>query len=302
MNELLSQDSDDCVFSHQNIASKWMLIHSFRAAIHHPDKVATTADSESYFLHLRKAQETLIDPNKRFAYERFGPAVLEWQHCSSIQDYLAMGLQQVLPYYAAGGFFLIFLGVMGYLETGRYVSSISFRVSSPSNPCKWRFVSSAILLIFELYTVTRPYFSPLSTKIINPVLARVADHPPLLPFQQIILARKLILTLFLAISQLGPILERPDQKLQANSVEAQNQQLDRLEHLSKAVDVEATRLLGFDMAPFAVNEKSAQDVKKKLQEWLVQHAVRATPEVRNAVGKVMTRRRPDAPAGAQGTK
>jgi hypothetical protein len=228
--------------------------------------------------------------------------MLEWQHCSSIQDYLAIGLQRVLPYYAAGGFVLILLAVMGYLETGRYVSFVNVRVSSQSDQCQWRFVSSVMLLIFEGYTITRPYFSPLSTKIINPILARLADHPPLLPFQQITMARKLVLILFLAISQLGPILERPDQKLQANSAEAQTQQLDRLEHLSKAADTEVTRLLGFDMAPFAGNEKSVQDVKKKLQEWLVQHAVRATPEVRDAVGKVMTRRRADAPAGAKGTR
>lgn len=72
-------------------------------------------------MHLKLAQDTLLDPTKRFAYDRFGPAITEWRNCSSVRDYLLVGVQQIAPYYVAGGLFMIILGVLGYLEWGRYV-------------------------------------------------------------------------------------------------------------------------------------------------------------------------------------
>jgi hemerythrin len=44
------------------------------------------------------------------------------------------------------------------------------------------------------------------------------------------------------------------------------------------------------------------ELRARLREWLVQHTVRSDPEVRNAVGEVMKRRRAGVPAGAKGTK
>ena len=96
------------------------------AALHHPDKVAssdTASASEAYFVHLRQAQDTLLDPVKRFAYDRFGPAMNDWQHVLTVREYLMVGLQGIIPFYAGGGLFMVILGFAGYLEWGRYVSS-----------------------------------------------------------------------------------------------------------------------------------------------------------------------------------
>ncbi len=82
------------------------------AAIHHPDKFSSSSpSSEGYFVHLKLAQDTLLNPAKRFAYERFGPDVTNWQRCSSVHDYVLQGLQSILPYYGAAAIFMYLLGL-----------------------------------------------------------------------------------------------------------------------------------------------------------------------------------------------
>ena len=96
----------------------------FSAALHHPDKVSNFQDqgaSEAFFVHLKLAQDTLISPTKRFAYDRFGPDMLQWQHCSSVRDFLLAGLQAFVPLYVGPAVFMILLGVAGYLQWGRFV-------------------------------------------------------------------------------------------------------------------------------------------------------------------------------------
>ena len=101
------------------------------AALHHPDKVASAAfggkesggaDTDAYYVTLKNAQDTLTNPTKRFAYERFGPDVLQWQHVSSIKDYLWTGLAGNALFYVGSYFFMVILGFLGYLNWGRYVS------------------------------------------------------------------------------------------------------------------------------------------------------------------------------------
>ena len=99
----------------------------FSAAIHHPDKSADdTATAEAHFVQLKTAQDTLTDPVKRWAYERFGPDMLKWQHCSTIRDFLLAGLQGVGPLYGGSIIVMIILGVTGYLQWGRYVRAFQF--------------------------------------------------------------------------------------------------------------------------------------------------------------------------------
>lgn len=89
--------------------------------------------SEIYFLNLKVAQETLIDPAKRFAYERFGPDMLKWQRCSSILDYILAGLQYTAPVYVGSTVFLIILSTLGYLQWGRFVCGAVIRIPASAN-------------------------------------------------------------------------------------------------------------------------------------------------------------------------
>ncbi|KAI9758705.1 MAG: hypothetical protein M4579_002880 [Chaenotheca gracillima] len=258
------------------------------AAIHHPDKVSLTEDraaTEAYFVHLRQAQDILLDPLKRFAYERFGPNIVNWRNCASIYDYVVQGLQAAAPIYTGGLVFLVALASLGYMEWGRY----------------WRFLSTIALFAFECSVYTRPELPSILTKVVNPVLTRITSHPPYLPFQLITLLRKALLTVYIAMNQLGPFIQ-PQPATPTNTEATQRQQLDRLEQLSSATDIEASRLLGLDMAPFAGEEKTMGDLRVRLQNWLVQNTIRTDPEVRDAVGRVMGKRRTGAPAGARGTR
>ncbi|ESZ94449.1 hypothetical protein SBOR_5167 [Sclerotinia borealis F-4128] len=258
------------------------------AAIHHPDKVTSSSpSSEGYFVHLKLAQDTLLNPAKRFAYERFGPDMVGWQHCSTIRDYLVHGLQTIGPYYGAAGVFMYVLGLLGYLDWGKY----------------WRWITVIMLCTFELHTISRPYFPVVVTKIINPILATFTSHPPYLPFQLIQLARKMSLTLYIAFSQLGPLLQPPTAVPQNGNPETVlKQQLDRLEHVAKAAEVDASRLQGLEMVPFVNDPQAMKDVKGKVKEWLIQNTIRSDPEVRDAMGTVLRSRRTDAPAGARGNR
>ena len=122
---------EDCVDPlplHRVLPSVWLTVPPFffesRAAIHHPDKAVNAGDvtaSDRYFVDLKIAQDTLLDPVKRFAYERFGPDMLQWQHCSSVRDYLLVGLQSTAPLYIGSVIFLVILSTLGYLQWGRFV-------------------------------------------------------------------------------------------------------------------------------------------------------------------------------------
>ena len=172
---------------------------------------------------------------------------------------------------------------------------------------QWRYLFSATLLLLEFYTLTRPYYPPLLTRLFNPLIStlqtlHLTTHGPLLPFQLIHLARKATLTLFIALSQLGPLFQPPSPTPTASSSNpnaVEPAQLQRLEGLAQANDAEATRLLALDMAPFVGDEKGVKEVQSRIKEWLVQNTIRADPEVRDAMGRVMGRRRDGTLAGTR---
>lgn len=82
---------------------------------HHPDR----GGSEDYFILGRTALQTLKDPIKRFAYDRygtpcnpfsgltinrrFGPESATWSHCKTIPDYLHQGLIKSSGYHIVTG-------------------------------------------------------------------------------------------------------------------------------------------------------------------------------------------------------
>ena len=78
-------------------------------------------------MHLKLVRDTLVNPARRFAYDRFGPDVVEWQNCVTIYDYISVGFQHIVPYYIASGLFMFVLGMLGYARRGSYVSLKYFR-------------------------------------------------------------------------------------------------------------------------------------------------------------------------------
>ncbi|KAI0528415.1 hypothetical protein GGR58DRAFT_496103 [Xylaria digitata] len=258
------------------------------AALHHPDKLThSSPGAGDFFIHLKTASDVLTDPAQRFAYERFGPDITGWRHCVTLRDYVWRGLQtQVLQHYGLAAVVLYGLGWLGYFEFGRY----------------WRWVTLLILCAFEAHTVMRPRFPVFVEAFVNPFLVRFTSHAPYLPFQVVALARRVAIAIYIAFGQLGPILQAGRDQEVAAGEKALQKNLENLENVAKFMDLDATRLMELEMAPFVGDSEVIKDMRSKLKEWLVQNTIRADPMVRDALGKSLQKRRVDAPAGAKGTK
>lgn len=268
------------------------------AALYHPDK-ASGGDADpgavnAYFVHLKTAADTLADPARRFAYERFGPDMVGWQHCATVRDFVVRGAQVLVPYYAGAAALMYGLGLLGYLDWGRFE----------------RWLVLAVMFVFELHTVTRPGRPVILDAVVNPLLARLARRPPYLPFQAIALARKLSVTLYIAFSQIGPLLAADTSGGQVlvggrkgvTEEATLRQGLERLDMAVRSLDADAGRLLETEMAPFAGDDDILATVQAKVKEWLVQNTIRSDPMVRDALGRSFMKRRVDAPSGARGNR
>ncbi|KAH0599872.1 hypothetical protein MHUMG1_02662 [Metarhizium humberi] len=261
------------------------------AAFHHPDKtsVEEAAESSKFFIHLKLASDTLQDVAKRFAYERFGHDMNSWEKCATIKDFVTRGvLYNIMPHYGVAAALIYVLGLFGYLEFGKF----------------YRWLILMTLFLFEIHTVTRPAFPPI-LNLANAIMTRVAFREPYLPFQFIALLRKLILTVYIALSQIGPLLVQSPQTKKpkaADDEKSLRESLVRLETLSKQLDADAGRLMDMEVAPFKGDTASVHNLQGKMREWLVQNTIRADPMVRDAMGKSFTKRRIDAPSGAKGNR
>jgi hypothetical protein len=95
------------------------------AAQHHPDKLASGADgggaADGAFVYLKLVQDTLLDPARRFAYDRFGPDVTEWRDQKTMQDFMYTALTRSLPPYAVGLATILVLNWAYWVPWGRYV-------------------------------------------------------------------------------------------------------------------------------------------------------------------------------------
>ena len=154
------------------------------------------------------------------------------------------------------------------------------------------------LLVLEYHTVTRNATPPLLLYL-NPLLQNFTKHPPLLPYQLLILARKLVFTFFIALSQLQSFFAPPAAPSVSSSAGMDPQQLIRLEQTAKGSEVEVGRLLALEMTPFVGDEGAVRELRGRIREWLVQNTIRADPMVRDAVGRALGKRRVGAPPGAR---
>lgn len=111
--------------------------------MHHPDKLTHGAGpdgmeygaGDNYFVYLKLAQDTLLDPVKRFAYDRFGPEILNWgSQEKTMQDFLYSALQRsVVPQYVGGFLTILFLNFTWWSDWGRYVGLLSFSDANSAN-------------------------------------------------------------------------------------------------------------------------------------------------------------------------
>ncbi|KAK5004540.1 hypothetical protein LTR28_008770 [Elasticomyces elasticus] len=251
----------------------------------HPDKITSASElpiAQARYVHLKNARDTLADPAKRFAYDRLGPEMLEWQKCKTVRDFVTTALnpQGHMAGYIALSFFMLVGNILGYLRTGLY----------------WRYLTVAAVLVLELHTLIRPTHPRFLVSVMNPLLTALHLRTPYLPFQILSLARKLALTSFIALQQLMPLLSASPQGGTAANGEIQGAQLDRLGALAQMTNLEASRLLELDVTPFRMADSRSdgagmKELRDSAKEWLVENAVRSQPAVREAVARAVQRRR-----------
>ncbi|TGZ84651.1 hypothetical protein EX30DRAFT_301716 [Ascodesmis nigricans] len=252
------------------------------SVLYHPDK---RGDDGALFVALKQGYDVLIDENKRWAYERFGPEMLGWK-VATAWEFLLRGVQASVGYYLVSALILVVFSVLGKFEFGKY----------------WRFLTLLLLLTIESYIITRP-FSILNLSPI-PRILEFLRIKPLLPYEQLVLLRRISLSFFVAINQLGGLFSKPS----ATSSKASMQQnLEQLLGLGKFVEAEARKTAVLEVLPFDGDgdgnggelRGDLKTLQRRVGEWMVEMQVRNDPEMREVQGKVVRRRREGAPKGAK---
>ena len=91
------------------------------ARVYHPDKVGK--GGEGLFVALRRGVEVLESEGRRWAYERWGPDILEWGKLVTQREFLTRGVQQTVVFYVFAFVSFLLLGFFRKEErTNRFVS------------------------------------------------------------------------------------------------------------------------------------------------------------------------------------
>jgi hypothetical protein len=250
------------------------------AAKFHPDKVSQYGDAsptaDALFVQYKLAQDTILDSVKRFAYDRFGPKIVQTQQpgMKTIRDYVLVGLRSLVPEYTVGAVSLVALNYFYFPKWGQY----------------WRLYAISTLVFLELYFLTHAFEPPSSITQFGKAAQMILPDllpPHLLPFQILSLARKLSISLNIFISQLAP----PAARSKADEDRQTQQQIAHLNQAACRLDQEATGLLNFGFAPFKGDAEKVTMLRKGMKDGVVQGAVRNSPEVRDAVRRAIDRRK-----------
>jgi curved DNA-binding protein CbpA len=259
----------------------------------HPDKIGAGVDREQanqYFVHLKAMRDVVLDPAKRFAYDRFGPEIFgQCQNCLTVKDYVDSALLSAATTYGALIVVLIGANALGYLTDGSY----------------WRYLGILAVAMFEVRTATRSDHPRFLTQYLNPMMTGSHLRPAYLPFQLTAIIKKASISAAQFLALLMPLYRLDPQhpaKPTEDTEDARHKQLDRLSAFVAESNTDANRLLDLESIPYKENEKAKSELREALKKYMVQNIVHQEKDVRNAMGQSMARRRQGVPHGAQGTR
>jgi len=259
----------------------------------HPDKAGAGVDRDqanAYFVHLKTMRDIVLDPAKRFAYDRFGPEIFgQCQSCLTVKDYVDSALLSAATSYGALLVILIGANALGFLKDGTY----------------WRYFGLLAVAAFEIRTATRPDHPSVLTQYINPLVTSSNLRPAYLPFQLTAIVKKASISAAQFLALLMPLYRidpRNPQQPTDDTDASRHTQLDRLAAFVAEGNKDANRLLELESIPYRENEKAKSELREAMKKYMVQNVVHSEKEVRNAMGEVMARRRAGVPHGAQGTR
>lgn len=221
------------------------------SAIHHPDK----GGDEETFRSLRLAYDTLSE--RRFAYERFGPQVINWERTKTRLEDMMYGFQASVPFYVSS---FLFIFVLGWFQGATYGAH-------------WRALSFLTLACINFVIATGPESLPVFQYIL----------PGKVQFEQIKFLQSVSITILIAISQVGPALFPPD--LDPNSQES----MMELAALAKLLNYDVTQTMQVTHLPFRRGNTITNGLYEKTAEWMVNARVDMDPEVKEARQNYATR-------------
>lgn len=250
------------------------------AARYHPDKIRDNAGyttvTDFAFVQLKLAQDTILDPAKRFAYDRFGPMIVQVQHpgLQTIRDYVYAGLGAKIPEYVMSALGLVALNYFWLPKWGQF----------------WRYLVVAMMAFLELYFLTHTWRRPMMVQQSAAYAQRLfPNYLPghLLPFQILSLAKRMSMSLNIFISQLAPPMarahENPDRHI--------HQQISHLVQAANRIDAEASSFLQLGLTPFKNDSDSTKVLRSGMKDTIIMSAIRNSAEVRTAVRQALDRRR-----------
>ncbi|KND02969.1 uncharacterized protein SPPG_02044 [Spizellomyces punctatus DAOM BR117] len=233
--------------------------------LYHPDKLQSLPESErvlheTRYLQIRQAYDILKEPIKRAAYDKYGLTSHDCQRCATEREYLMKALPNFITFYGGSAVFLVILSMLGTLNFGRY----------------WRFVGLLSMGCFEAKIL---FSGPSSTALL--VLRTLLPWRTL--HEQIIMLHQLFVVVFIAISQLGPILFPEDKR-------TVKQMMLELENLTNLQLKESTRSFRSAFEPFARDPVAVADVQKKMEKLAVDlQLLEGNADLTVAAGKAQMR-------------
>lgn len=248
----------------------------------HPDKATGSGpEVEERWLRIKSSYDMLSNPVLRFGYDRFGDAAIAWTKkfetagasseptATVMSDFVMNGLRDTL-----GGFYggtLLVLCVMylfGIAKTGHV----------------WRFFFLFIGGLVELMLITRSTPSLYATL---PVMRWLK----LTPYQLAKIVRNLILTSFIAINRLGPLISSGSDShplTTKKGIQHLQKQLETIDTLSTHLAYESTQMFVHQMVPMNHSAQLVAKVKTKLTEELVEKRLSEDLFMKDALSNLNT--------------
>jgi hypothetical protein len=227
--------------------------------VYHPDK-NPSEHAQKKFYHIRKAYEVLSEPTKQSLYDRFGPEGLDCTHCKTERDYFYNAIMSFPAYYGGVCLFLVVLWVLGKGLFAAY----------------FRFVVLFGLSTLELHIMTRTASESSLFSMFYSFF-----FPSLLGFQKIQLLRQLFTIVFVALSQVGPIVI-PSRSQPLKPL------LRRLEMVLNFIVQDASNDMTQCVKPFKTDVQK-DTFQRKLEKTLVETAFRNNEEYNEMYSQVHDR-------------
>lgn len=250
------------------------------ASKYHPDKLHENGQAfpgaDAVFVQFKLAHDTLVDPAKRFAYDRFGPIIVQVHQpgLKTIRDYVYAGLRSKAPEYMMSATMLVILNYIWLPKWGQY----------------WGYFAVACMAFLELYFLTHVWHPHSLIMFWASTAQRGLPQllpPHLLPFQILAVVRRMSMSLNIFISQLAP----PHARNPALKDQQTQQQIAHLAQTAGRLDAESGALLQLGLSPFKGDIEKSETLRTGMKEALLTAALRNSPPVREAVQRALDRRR-----------